>query len=114
MSNSNDTNQRLPNTPIQKMMEDSQIDSTIGPLIGSIIIIVLIILGGLYFLSSMVLNKKTEIEVQKIQTQQADTYQIEQTAKQSTTDDVTSIESDLKSTNIDSLDIKLDKIDEEF
>jgi hypothetical protein len=102
------------NTPIQNMVESATKDSTVGPLIGSIIVILLILIGGLYFLSSLISTKKTEIQVEQAQEEQADTLKVEEAAKQSNSDDVQSIEADLKATNIDSLDKGLTEIDKEF
>jgi amino acid transporter len=101
-------------TPIQSMVKNTQKDSTVGPMIGSIIVIITIVVGGLYFLGSFILNKKTEIKAGQIQQEQADTLQVEQTAKQSASDDVKSIESDIKATNIDTIDKGLSDIDKEF
>lgn len=102
------------NAPIKNMVEKTKQDSTIGPMIGSIIIILLIVVGGLYFLGSLISTKKAEIQVKKVQEEQSDTNLIEQTAKQSTSDKVPAIEADLKATNIDSVDKGLTDIDKEF
>jgi uncharacterized protein HemX len=48
------------NTPIQNMVRDTAKDGTVGPLIGSIIIILLILGGGLYFWGSIISNQKNK------------------------------------------------------
>lgn len=97
-------------TPIQSLVESTQKDSSVGPLIGSIIIIIIIISGGLYFLSSLVSIKKTEIQTKQETEQQNETIIIEETAKQSSSDSVADIETDLKATNINTVDPKVDEL----
>jgi hypothetical protein len=67
-----------------------------GPLIAVIIILALIIIGGLYFL-----KERASQKVYPIGTTDTATNDLN---KQSTSDDLNSIEKDLKSTNIDNLD----------
>ena len=50
------------NTPIQSMVEDSKKDSKVGPLIGSIIVILIFIIGGLYFWGSIITNRRLQLE----------------------------------------------------
>lgn len=102
------------NTPIQNMVESSKKDSTVGPLVGSIIIILIITVGGLYFLGTLISTKKNQIQAEQSITEQQETLKVEETAKQSESDDVKSIEADLKSTNIDNLDTGLTDIEKEF
>lgn len=52
------------NTPIQTMVEDTKKDSKVGPLIGSVIIILVFIIGGLYFWGSIITNKRIQLETQ--------------------------------------------------
>ncbi len=102
------------NTPIQSMVEDAQKDGTAGPLIGSIIVILIILIGGLYFFGSLVSAKKAQVETEQALEEQNEILQVEQTAKQSKSDDVTSIEADLNATNIDTVDKDLSDIEKEF
>jgi uncharacterized protein HemX len=102
------------NTPIQNLVQSTQKDSTVGPMIGSIIVILIILVGGLYFLGALISSKKTEIQTEQVQQEQAETLEVEQTAKQSSSDDVSSIEADLKATDIDNLDKGIDDIEKEF
>ena len=107
------TNNKI-STPIQSMVENARKDSKVGPMIGSIIIIILILVGGLYFLGSLVAVKKTEIQTEQAIEEQQETASVENTAKQSQDDSVTSIETDLKSTDIDNLDKSFTEIEKEF
>ncbi len=102
------------NTPIQDLVNSTQKDSTIGPLVGSIIVILIIILGGLYFFSTLISYKKEAVQTELLIEEQKQTIEIEQTAKQSESVDVNSIKSDLKSTDIDTLDAGLEQIEKEF
>lgn len=114
MEENNLRNQTPINTPIQNMVKSAQKDSTAGPMIGSIIIIIIILIGGLYFLSSLISTKKNQIKAEQNLKQQTETLEVEQAAKQSESDEIPSIEADLKSTNIDVLDSRLSEIEKEF
>lgn len=114
MDNQKQNEQDTINTPIQNMVASTQKDSTVGPLIGSIVIILIVIIGGLYFWGSLITSKKAEIEEKNLLEDQIKALEVEQTAKQSTSTDVNSIEADLKTTNVDSLDSEISDIDKEF
>ncbi len=98
------------NTPIQDLVQGAQKDSTMGPLVGSIIIILLMIVGGLYFLETAIETRKQEIQTEQIIEEQDKVKQVEDTVKQSQSDDVVDIEADIKSTNIDDLDKELKQL----
>jgi predicted histidine transporter YuiF (NhaC family) len=102
------------NTPIQDMVSKATTDSTVGPMIASIVIIIIMIVGGLYFFGTLISYKKEQIKAEQFIENQQESTQVEQAAKQSPSDDVTSIETDIKATNIDDLDKGLDQIDKEF
>lgn len=53
------------NTPIQNMVEDSKRDGKMGPLIGSIVIILIFIVGALYFWGSIITRKQAELEAEQ-------------------------------------------------
>jgi cytoskeletal protein RodZ len=71
-----------------------------GPLIAVIIILALIIIGGLYFLKTRSTQQNTYVPVQN-QTEDNITASLKQ---QGSSDDLNSIESDLKATDVNSLD----------
>ncbi len=102
------------NTPIQDMVSGATKDGTVGPMIGSIIVILIIVLGGLYYFGSIVAHKKNEIDLKRTSEEQSEILKIEKTAKQSNTDDIDSIELDLKSTDIDNIDKSISDIDKEI
>ena len=109
-----DYNDSTINTPIQDMVAQSQKDSKVGPLIGSIIVILVIIFGGLYFWGSIISNQKQQIQNDQILDEQAQKTQLDATVTQSNSDDAASIESDLNATNIDSLDSDFGDIEKEY
>ncbi len=111
---SNNEDEGFVRAPIQKMVEDTQKDSTVGPLIGSVIVILVIIIGGLYFWGTLISSKKVQLESEQKQADQIEAQQIEDAAKQSGSDDVNSIDADIRSTDIDSLDSGVNDIDKEF
>lgn len=109
-----DTDEKI-RTPIQDLVSSTQQNSTVGPLVGSIIIIALIIVGGLYFFGSLIQAQKNQIEVEQTLEEQNEAREVEQTVIQSDSDDVTAIEADLQATNIDQLDQNLtSEIEKEF
>lgn len=70
--------------------------ASIGPVIGTIIILAVIVLGGLYFWS------------QRAENQAAVERTIQDIEKQSDSDATSAIEADLEATEIDSLDASLE------
>lgn len=93
------------------MEETTNIDSikkptgSVGPMIGSLIVIIIITIGGFYFWNSISerLNKESVIDAQ-----------VEELGTQSDSDEIEDIEADLQNTNFDDLDTELDAIDQEF
>ena len=79
--------------------------SSIGSIIGTIIIIALIILGGLYFWGKRIEESKSIQNVLTDTTEPATTDQNEAAVikSMSASDDINSIEADLKNTNLDNL-----------
>ena len=84
----------------------------IGSTIGTIIIIALIVLGGLYFWGKRLEESKNinQITTETSQDNTVLTPEEQEVAgikSMSASDDVTSIETDLKNTNLDNLDAEL-------
>ena len=71
-------------------------EGSAGPIIGTIIILIVIVLGGLYFWS------------QRDDVVDGVDSQVESIETQSESDDVTSIEADLEATNVDGLGSELE------
>ncbi len=96
------------------MEPQTQNKSSIGSIIGIIIIITIIILGGLYFWGKRVEEAKyKEQMINEAQNQnQADNVVVNESTAIKTTssgDDLNSIENDLNSTKIDNLSAELDQ-----
>lgn len=97
-------------TPIQDMVASTQENGTTGPLVGSIIIVLIIIIGGLYYIGNVISIKKNQIKDTQMIEEQTNIKEIEETTKQSNTDDLPSIEQDIISTDIDSVGDELKEI----
>jgi hypothetical protein len=73
--------------------------SSVGPIIGIIILLAIVILGGLYFWG--------ERSVEEVESDPAADAAVESINTQSTSDDVNSIEADLDATEIENLDAEI-------
>jgi uncharacterized protein YxeA len=76
-------------------------ESTVGPLIGSLIIIIVLVTGALFFLSKKIDERKIEI------TQ-------EEKDQQEVINEMDSLEKELNDLNIDSVDKDVEDIEKEF
>lgn len=113
MTDNNKETHTVP-TPIQDLINDAQKDRTLGPLIGSIIIIVLMITGALYFWASLIQQRNAQIQAnQELEELQRETVIIE-TVTQSDSDSLEDIETDLEVTNLNVADDFLSEIQKEF
>jgi hypothetical protein len=84
------------------MDQNSTTKSNHGALIGSIVIIIILIIGGIYVVNNAK-DAKYNNDAMQEQTLDDSAYQ-ESQSMQSNSDDVSSIEADVEATNIDSLD----------
>ncbi len=86
--------------------------SSIGSIIGTVIIIAIIILGGLYFWGKRIEEAriKKELTTEPVTTEETENIQSEEDAinKTSGGDDLNSIENDLNNTNTTNLDAELE------
>lgn len=83
-------------------------DSGTGPIIGSIIIIILIVLGGLYFWGYIIKKQHVEAPITNESTS-------EQVPSEEVADpDVAEINNELNSTNVDDVDSDMNEIDAEI
>lgn len=94
-------------TPEINKMSPSKEGGT-GAFIGSLIIIIVIILGGVYVFNLI----KEDIIIKQPATQQESSTQTGTTLN--TTDDIKAIDADISGSDIDNLDKELDAIDAEF
>jgi uncharacterized protein HemX len=83
--------------------------SSIGSIVGTIIIIALIVLGGLYFWGKHIQESQNAQDA-LMEIEDSDTQEIDEATaiiNISSSDDLSSIEADLMNTNLDSLDAEL-------
>lgn len=82
-------------------------ENSVGPVVGLIIILAVIILGGLYFWGERNNSGSGDLTSPSTAQSDADTAAIE---AQSSSDDVDSIQGDLNNTNTETLDADLNAI----
>ena len=111
------TNQNPVNV-MPQMPEETPKPSSIGPLIGIIIVILVIVLGGLYFWGQRVEKNADESMATKegAMSEGSDTADtsIELLETQGSSDEITDIEKDLDSTDLENLDQELELIESEL
>ena len=95
----NTQNEHGPTTPLPRMPEH---ESKVGPIVGIIIVIIVLVIGALYFWGER-LNKTESDSSQSISAEVGDPA-VGALEKQSTSDELSSIEQDLNATAIDGLD----------
>jgi uncharacterized protein YdgA (DUF945 family) len=86
--------------------------SSIGSIIGIIIIITIIILGGLYFWGKRIEEARYKEKIISESQNQTETVQVSESASIKTVspgDDTSTIEADLNSTNLNNLDAELNQ-----
>ena len=90
--------------PMSQTSQTPQNQSSIGGIIGTIIIIAIIILGGLYFWGKRIEeNKLKQSLVSDTTSQETVTSEAAVIKSVSSSDDLNSIETDLNNTNLDNL-----------
>lgn len=103
-------------TPIMTPGLTPHEEKSIGPAIGIIIIIVVIVLGGLYFwgqrleMRSPATTENPPVENTQVSNSPAELQEIQ---SQSSADDTAAIEADLNATNVDSLGTEMNSVDAE-
>lgn len=95
--------------PQVQMPTPVQNKSSIGSIIGTIVIIAVIILGGLYFWGKRVEEAKLRqaLVTDTTSEQTSETDEAAAIKSTSSSDDLSSIEADLNSTNLDNLDAEI-------
>ena len=92
--------------------EEASPEKSSGPLVGIIIVVVLLIIGGYYYWTTQVDRGDTQTQESAISPETASIIESLQT--QGTTDEISDIEDDLNSTDLENLDAELDDILNEF
>ncbi len=111
-----ETNQPQENTPIEQSANQvifTPEKKSHGPLVGLSIIVILIVLGGIYFL-----KEKADYGDTYLYDDTAYQYQnsedLQKIESQSSSDEISAIESDLQATNVDGIDSGFGNIESEF
>jgi len=92
--------------------EKPENSSSLGPIVGAIIIVAILVLGGLYYWGADLAQNQNAPTPEEIMNEPDP--QLQSIETQSSSDTVTSIEADLEATNLESLDQELDQIENEF
>jgi len=108
MNEENKNMNNQPVTPLQKSESEG-----VGPLVGAVIVILIIALGGVYFLSKKVEEVNDDgVSGEEIMQEQDMTTLGLQTQQNS--DEIADIEADLNATDLEDLDRELENIDGEL
>lgn len=99
----------VPPIPTAPSMEPK---SNMGPVVGIIIIVIILIVGAFYFWSTR-LQPAIEAPQAGSQTTEADPF-VSNLGAVGSSDDLGSIEADLNATNLDGLDSGLNSVDQEL
>ncbi len=94
------------------MMMQEPKKSAVGPVIGLIIILAIIIIGSLYFWGKRVDDQTQNTQVQPVQNEtfvEGD-IQLQQLEVQSSSDDLNSINADLNATNFGNIDAGVEEL----
>lgn len=82
--------------------DDTHVEKTIGPIIGSLIIVLLLMLGALYiWAQKLKMDRTQEAALEQ------NTLNATQSTELHTGDDINSIKADLRATDVDTLDRSL-------
>lgn len=94
----------------QNISEEVQEKSSSGSLIGVVIIIIVLVAGGIYFWSTISNRSNETDQLPTIQSGGETDAIVNQLNAQNTSDEVTDIEADLNTTELDNLDSELDDL----
>jgi hypothetical protein len=118
MENQNQNINQNPNPSniIPQMEERASKPSSVGPFVGIIIVILVIVLGGLYFWGQRLDKSSNEpvIPEDTMTGSPAEDDSIEMLETQGLSDEISDIEGDLNTTNLDNLDQGLQQIESEL
>lgn len=99
--------------PVVENADHKMKGSQAGPVIGSIIVIIVLVLGGLYFIGQKV-TKEGVFEPGPEEILNAPDLTLETLKEQGTSDEVSAIEEDLDATMLEDLDAELQDIESEL
>jgi uncharacterized protein HemX len=110
-----DQMQQTPQTPAGNPGEAPREEKSVGALIGSIIVIVIIILGGIYFwMTRQSSTEQTPAQGTATDQSVAPDQQTAALLDQGTSSDISSIEKDLNATDLNNLYAEMSNIDSQL
>ncbi|MDP2705154.1 MAG: hypothetical protein Q8O71_01995 [bacterium] len=92
---------------MQNPLPNKPVASSVGPLVGIIIVVIIIVLGGMYFWGQRVDRSGIDPMLEN----DAMTQSLE---NQSSSDDLTAIEADIDNTDLENLDAELNQINSDL
>ncbi len=113
MSEKNEEKMKMPSAPLTESHH-----SHLGPILGILILILVLILAGLYLWGGVLSKEKLEMEQRQIINNEPETPRAEADVQilntTSPSDELDMIDADLDGTNLDSLESELNTIDAEL
>ena len=103
--------QTNPEEPMGKTPQAPQ-EKAVGPIVGAVIIVVVLVLGGLYFWGQKIAQEGAPQTADEIL--EAPDETLESLEQQGTSDEIPDIEADLNATNLEELDVELRDIEGEL
>lgn len=97
--------------PMMNTTPPTQGEKSVGPAIGIIIIIAVIVIGGLYFWGQRATTKSNETNTTETGATVQDDQNIIDLKNQSSSDEIDSIQADLEATDLDQLGSGVDSIE---
>ena len=104
-----DTEKQQPQTQ-STQSEEQPSEGSKGALIGSVIVVVLIIAGGIYIF----LNRPTPAQLPPEEITDAEDTALDNLNSQSNSDELSDIEADVNNTDLENLDAELENIEQEL
>ena len=104
--------QTNPEEPIGKTTQAPQ-EKTVGPIVGAVIIVVVLVLGGLYFWGQKIAEERTTPQTAE-EILEAPDEVLESLEQQGASDEIEDIEKDLNATELENLDAELENIEAEL
>ena len=111
----NEDTQQAPEQEETSTNENKQTpQKPMGPVLGIVIIVILLILGGVDFEGTQLTDTQKEVEITAEEIINQEDTALENLQSQSNSDEIDTIEADLNATDLENLDSELDAIDLEL
>lgn len=111
----NEDTQQAPEQEETSTNENKQTpQKPMGPVVGIVIIVILLILGGFYFWGAQLTDTEKEVKITAEEIINQEDTALENLQSQSNSDEIDAIEADLNTTDLENLDSELNAIDLEL